>query len=51
MKDCRDRYDKLLMGTLAYDKKNKNSGSYNYVLMYRVMGGKLYYDWPWGRER
>jgi hypothetical protein len=31
--------------------KEKQGAAFSETVMYRVINGSLFYDWPWGRER
>ena len=48
--ECRERAESMKNQGPNYAIKKKPA-PWSYVAMFRVRGGRLYYDWPWGRKR
>ena len=48
--ECRKKVDEFKKGNFDKDLK-EYTGFYYWMKLYRIINGKLYYDWPWGVER
>eukprot|EP01040_Poterioochromonas_malhamensis_P006298 gene6298-6777_t len=49
--DCAKRLSSFLNDKTYPQGEHLYTGFYYWVRLLRIMGGKLYLDWPWGRDR
>ena len=48
--ECRKKVEEFKKGNFDKELK-KYTGFYYWMKLYRIINGKLFYDWPWGVER